>query len=199
LPQDDHFLTISCQRRKIGLVGSFKTKTREGFLMTTINAIASIRSLALTAAVAILTISAASSADAPNPFIGKWALNLEKSTFSPGPSGIKSQTVTVTEAPAGATHSVIDTVGADASTYHVEFTSGNDGKPAPTTGDQDSDSVVITVINPNTVKEVFLKAGKPTATGILTVSKSGKTFRAALHGTNADGSKWDNHFVYIRQ
>jgi hypothetical protein len=162
-------------------------------------AMTSIRALALTAGAALMIMSTASPAGVPNPFIGKWSLDLEKSTFHPGPSGIKSQTVTVTEAPGGATHSVIDTVGADGSTYHVEFTSGNDGKPVPTTGDQDSDSVVITSIKANTAKEVFLKAGKPTASGILTVSKSGKTFKAPLHGTNADGSKWNNHFVYVRQ
>jgi hypothetical protein len=160
---------------------------------------ASIRLLTLSAAAALMLMGSASSADAPGPFIGKWALDLKKSTFHPGPSGVKSQTVTVTEAPAGATRTVIDTVGADGSTYHVEFTSASDGKSVPTTGDSDSDSVVLTSLNPNTVKEVFMKAGKVTGTGTLTVSKSGKTFQGPFHGTNADGSKWNNHFVYVRQ
>jgi hypothetical protein len=167
--------------------------------MAQTKAMTTIRALTVTAAAALMITSAALSADAPNPFIGKWALDLKKSTFHPGPSGMKSQTVTVTEASGGTTHSVIDTVGADGSTYHVEFTSANDGKPVPTTGDPDSDSVVLTSLNPNTAKEVFLKAGKPTATGTLTVSKSGKTFEAPFHGTNADGSKWNNRFVYVRQ
>jgi hypothetical protein len=173
-------------------------KTAEGILMAQTKAMASVRSLALAATAALLFMSAASFADTANPFVGKWALDLKKSTFHPGPSGIKSQTVTVTEAPGGTTHTAIDTVGADGSTYHVEFTSGNSGKPVPTTGDADSDSVAITSLNPNTAKEVFLKAGKPTATGTLTVSKSGKTFQAPMHGTNADGS-WNNLFVYVRQ
>jgi hypothetical protein len=159
----------------------------------------SFRALALTAAAALMLTSAASSANAPSPFIGKWALDLQKSTFHPGPSGMKSQTITVTDAPGGATHNVIDTVGADGSTYHVEYTSTNDGKPAPTTGDPDSDSIVQTASNPNMVKVVWLKDGKATATGTLTVSKSGKTFRGPLHGTNEDGSKSNNHLVYVRQ
>ena len=158
-----------------------------------------IKSLALTGTAALALMSAAFSADAPGPFIGKWALDLQKSTFHPGPSGMKSQMVTVTEASSGATRTVIDTVGADGSTYHMEFTSASDGKSVPTTGDPDSDSVVLTTLNPNSVKEVFLKAGKTTATGTLTVSKSGKTFQGPFHGTNADGSKWNNHFVYVRQ
>jgi hypothetical protein len=166
--------------------------------MTQTKPMTSFRLLALTAA-ALLIMSAASSADATNPFIGKWALDLQKSTFHPGPSGMKSQTVVVTATTGAATHTVIDTVGADGSTYHVEFTSASDGKSVPTTGDQDSDSVVLTSLNPNTVKEVFMKAGKVSGTGTLTVSKSGKTFQGPFHGTNEDGSKWNNHFVYIRQ
>jgi hypothetical protein len=192
----DHF--IQGAQTSVCLEAS-QQKTREGILMARTKAMISIRSLGLTAAAALLIMNAASSADAPNPFIGKWALNLEKSTFHPGPSGIKSQTVIVTEAPGSATHTVIDTVGADGSTYHVEFTSASNGKSVPTTGDPDSDSVVLTSLNPNTVNEVFLKAGKPTGTGTLTVSKSGKTFQGPFHGTNPDGSKWNNHFVYVRQ
>jgi hypothetical protein len=161
--------------------------------------IASIRSLAFTAAAALFLMSAASSADAPNPWIGKWALDLKKSTFQFGPSGMKSQAITVTEASGGATHNVIDTVGADGSTYHVEYTSANDGKSVPTTGDPDSNSLVQTSLNPNTVKGVWSKAGKVTATGTLTLSKSGKTFQGPFHGTNADGSKWNNHLVYVRE
>jgi hypothetical protein len=167
--------------------------------MARTKAMASMRSLALTAAAALFLISAASSADAPNPWIGKWALDLHKSTFHPGPSGMKSQTITVTEAPGGATHNVIDTVGADGSTFHVEYTSSSDGKAVPTTGDPDSDSLVQTSPNPNAVKSVWLKAGKATATGTLTMSKSGKSFQGPYYGTNADGSKWNNHLVYVRQ
>jgi hypothetical protein len=167
--------------------------------MATTKAMSSIKSLALTAAAALLLTGAASSADTPNPWIGKWALDLHKSTFHPGPSGMKSQTIIITEAPGGATHNVIDTVGADGSKYHVEYTSASDGKAVPTTGDPDSDSLVQTSPNPNAVKSVWLKAGKATATGTLTMSKSGKSFQGPYYGTNADGSKWNNHFVYVRQ
>lgn len=166
--------------------------------MTQTKVVTSFRALAL-AATAALVMSAASSADAPGPFIGKWALDLQKSTFHPGPSGMKSQTIIVTNAPGGATHNVIDTVGADGSAYHVEYTSTNDGKSAPTTGDPDSDSIVQTAPNPNTVKVVWTKGGKVTATGTLTVSKSGKTFQGPFYGTNQDGSKWNNHLVYVRE
>jgi hypothetical protein len=167
--------------------------------MAQTKALASIRSLALTATAALFIMSAASAADTPNPWIGKWALDLKKSTFHPGPSGMKSQTIIVTEAPGGATHNVIDSVGADGSTYHVEYTSASDGKSVPTTGDADSDSLVQTSPSPNAVKSVWSKAGKVTATGTLTMSKSGKSFQGPYYGTNADGSKWNNHFVYVRQ
>jgi len=167
--------------------------------MTQTKVMTTIRALALTAAAALFLMTTASSADAPNPWIGKWALDLKKSTFHPGPSGMKSQTIIVTEASGGATHNVVDTVGADGSTFHVEYTSASDGKAVPTTGDPDSDSLIQTSPKPNAVKSVWLKAGKPTATGTLTMSKSGKSFQGPYYGTNADGSKWNNHLVYVRQ
>jgi len=156
-----------------------------------------VKALVVTAAAVLMSTSATS--DTSNPFLGKWALDLEKSTFHPPPSGMKSQTIIVTDAAGGGTHNVIDTVGADGSTFHVEYTSANDGKSVPTTGDPDSDSIVQTSINSKTVKSVWLKAGKVTAAGTLTISKSGKTFRGPFHGTNADGSKWKNYLVYVRQ
>jgi hypothetical protein len=167
--------------------------------MARTNRLLFMRALALTAAAALTMISLASAADTPSPWLGKWALDLKKSTFHPGPSGMKSQTIIVTEAPGGATHNVIDTVGADGSTFHVEYTSISDGKAVPTTGDPDSDSLVQTSPNPNAVKSVWLKSGKATATGTLTMSKSGKSFQGPYYGTNADGSKWNNHLVYVRQ
>jgi len=166
--------------------------------MVRIKTMASIRSLTLTAAAALLIMGNASSADGPNPWIGKWTLDLKKSTFHPGSSGVKSQTITVTDAAGGVTHNVIDTVGADGSTYHVEYTSANNGKSVPTTGDPDSDSIVSTSLNLNAVKSVWLKAGKVTAAGTLTMSKGGKSFQGPYSGTNADGSKWNNHLVYVR-
>jgi hypothetical protein len=169
--------------------------------MTRTKVIAWMTSWALTAAAALMIMSAAFSADAPSPFIGKWALDLEKSTFQPGPSGMKSQTVTVTAAPGGATtsHTVIDTVLADGSTNRTEYTSANDGKAVPVTGDPDDDAVVATLLSPNTVKDVYMKAGKASGTGTFTVSKNGKIMQGTLSGTAPDGTKWKNHFVYVRQ
>ena len=167
--------------------------------MAQTKAMTSTKSLALTAAAALFFMGAASSADAPNPWIGKWALDLKKSTFYPEPSGMKSQTVTVTDAPGGATHTIIDTVGADGSTYHLEYTSANDGKSVPVTGVPDIDSVVATALTPNSVKDIYMKGGKAVQTGTFTVSMSGKTFQGPFYGTNDDGSKWKNHLVYVRQ
>jgi hypothetical protein len=161
--------------------------------------LASIRSLALVVTAAFAFMGTAVAADTPNPFIGRWVLDLQKTTSDPSPLGMKSQTLVVTTAPGGATHNVVDTVGSDGSASHVEYTSANDGKPVPTTGDPDSDSVALTSVGPNTVKVVFTKAGKPTGVGTFTVSKSGKTLRGKMHGTNADGSKWKIHSVYVRQ
>jgi hypothetical protein len=161
--------------------------------------IAYLRTLAAMAAAVLTLVGAESLADPPSRFLGTWVLDLGKSTFDPPqPAFIKSQTLTVTAASGGATHTVIDTVGVDGSKYHVEFTNTNDGKAVPTVGDPDSDSIIVTPINSSTIKDVFMKGGQPAGAGTFTVSKSGKTLQGSLQGVN-NGTKWKNHYVYVRQ
>jgi hypothetical protein len=50
--------------------------------MARTKAVTSIRLLSLTAAATVVIMSAASSADAPNPWIGKWALDLRLPSVS---------------------------------------------------------------------------------------------------------------------
>jgi hypothetical protein len=158
-----------------------------------------IKALVMSAIAAVVVFTTASAADNPTPFIGVWVLDMQKSTFQPGPADIKSQTVTVTAAPGGAVHSVIASVGTDGKNYRVEYTTLSDGKPAPTTGDPDDDSVAITKVNEHVSNQVWMKDGKTTGQGTLTISKDDKIFTAALHGTAGDGTKWKNTFVYNRQ
>ena len=160
--------------------------------------IAFMRVLTLAAATALTLISVASSADTPNPFVGKWVLNVAKSTFDPPPAP-KSQIITVTQATASATHVTIDTVEADGSSDRLEYTSASDGKAVPVTGVANIDSAVATLVNPRMVKTVYMKAGKLVSSSTATVTKSGKTMQVPLTGPNPDGSNWKYHDVYTRQ
>ena len=153
--------------------------------------------LAVTAAAALTMVSRASYADTPNAFVGTWVLNVSKSTFDPPPP-LKSNTVTVTQAPGGGVHTTVDIVEADGTAQHVEYTTALDGKAVPLTGYPDADSIIVTQVNARTIKDVFLKAGKTVEKGTFTVSKSGKTMRGPLSGTEGN-VHWKYHYVFERQ
>jgi hypothetical protein len=156
-----------------------------------------MRALALTASAALFVISAAT-ADTPNPFLGKWVLNIAKSTFDP-PQPPKSNTATTTEASGGGLHTVIDIVETDGSNTHMEYTIPSGGaKATPVTGSEYADSISVTYVNARTIKYSLSKAGKIIESGNLTVSKSGKTMRGSLSGTYQN-APWKDHFVYDRQ
>jgi hypothetical protein len=156
-----------------------------------------MRALALTASAALIVVSV-SAADTPNPFVGKWALNVAKSTFDP-PQPPKSNTATTTEAPGGGLHTVIDIVEGDGSSNHMEYTIPPGGpKATPVTGSEYADSIIVTQVNARTIKYSLSKAGKTIESGTFTVSKSGKTMGGPLSGTY-ENVHWKDHFVYDRQ
>jgi hypothetical protein len=165
--------------------------------MTRTRPIIFMRMLAVTAASTLTLLTVASSADAPNPFVGTWVLNVAKSTFDPPPP-LKSHTVTVTQVPGGGIHAILDIGEADGTKLHVEYTTALDGKAVPVSGYPDADSIIVTQVNPRTIKNNFMRAGKTVETGTFTVSKSGKTMHGPLSGTEG-GVPWKYHYVFDRQ
>jgi hypothetical protein len=166
--------------------------------MARTNLIAFVKTLAIAATAAFTLASVASSADTVNPFVGKWVLNVAKSTFDPPPPP-KSNTATTTEAAGGGLHTVIDIVEADGSNTHMEYTVPPGGaKATPVTGSDYADSIIVTYVNARTIKYSLSKAGKVIESGDLTVSKSGKTMQGPLSGTYQN-TPWKDHFVYDRQ
>jgi hypothetical protein len=153
--------------------------------------------LACSAAAGLCVSGAALSGDAANPIVGSWVLNIAKSTFDPPPP-LKSQTLTISEAPGGGIHQVIEYQEANGPPIHMEFTSMFDGKEAAITGNGEADAVIATRPQPNTFKFVFKKAGKRVEVAHFKISASGKTLRGPISGKDADGV-WKYHYVFDRQ
>jgi hypothetical protein len=137
-------------------------------------------------------------AQAADPQIGSWTLNLAKSTFSPGPAP-KSGTTKIEAAGAGA-KVIVDQAMADGTMRHWEFTANYDGKDSPVTGNNpDADMVARTRVNANTVATVSTKGGKVTTSQTSAVSADGKTRTVTTKGVNAAGQTVNNVSVYDRQ
>jgi hypothetical protein len=137
-------------------------------------------------------------AQAADPQVGTWKLNVAKSKFSPGPAP-KSATTIITAVGAG-TKVVVDQVQADGTTRHWEFTGNYDGKDSAVTGNNpDADTVARTRVNANSVKVVAKKGGKVTTSQTSVVSADGKTRTVTTTGTNAAGVAVNNVAVYEKQ
>jgi hypothetical protein len=134
---------------------------------------------------------------ATDPIIGKWKLNLAKSTFSPGPPP-RSQTATYTKSAQGM-HVTLQTTAANGKVTTATIAYVPDGRPYTVNGDPDYDIMAATQVDPLTVQIVFMTAAKTVGTAVRTVSQDGKTMTYAQKGTRANGVKYDYLMVFDRQ
>jgi hypothetical protein len=130
--------------------------------------------------------------------LGTWKLNLAKSTFAPG-TAPKSATFTNVVAGAGIT-STSDSVAADGTARHSEYTMVYDGKDHPLTGNSLNGNVAAgTRIDANTLRFVYKKDGKVTVTTTNVASSDRKTYTITSKGTNTLGQTVNTVAVYDKQ
>ncbi len=155
------------------------------------------RTLLIGTVLAIGGAAVASAADATDPVVGTWKLNLAKSKFSPGPAP-KSQT-RVYAATADGIEMTYTGVAADGLAVNGKSTFRYDGKDYPLTGSADFDTLTLKRIDASTIESTQKKAGKPVGTTIRTVSADGKVLTLKGKGTSATGQAFENVMVFDRQ
>jgi hypothetical protein len=162
---------------------------------------AGIRQTCLSAVVAFGLVVAAAGTTFAQPGstnLGTWQLNLAKSTFAPG-TAPRSATFTNVVAGAGIT-STSDSVAADGTARHSEYTMVYDGKDHPLTGNSSNGDVVAgTRVDANTLTFIYKKAGKVNVTTTNVASSDGKTYTITSKSTNAQGQTVVNVAVYDKQ
>ena len=130
--------------------------------------------------------------------LGAWKLNLAKSTFAPG-TAPKSGTFTNVVAGAGI-KSTSDSVSADGTARHSEYTMVYDGKDHPLTGNSSNGDVVAgTRIDANTLTFIYKRGGKVNVTTTNVASSDGKTYTITSKSTSAQGQAVLNVAVYDKQ
>ena len=149
-------------------------------------------------AVCALALGVTAGAQAPDPLIGTWKLDVNKSTYKPGP-GPKSVTVVITPAAAKGIKVAIDVVPAEGAPLKIGYTSMRDGKDSPVTGNPGADAVAITQTSPTEGTIVYKLGGKPAVTAKTSVSKDGKTLTVTYTGIDAKGQAIQNVGVYTKQ
>ena len=137
------------------------------------------------------------SAQASDPRMGTWKLNVAKSKYSPGPA---PQALTVKVEPAGQGEKVTaEFVNADGTRTTTQYTANFDGKDNPLTGSQIADTVSLKRIDARTTDRTDKKGGKVAQTLKRVVSKDGKTMTVTTKGTNAQGQTVNNVAVFAKE
>ena len=153
--------------------------------------------VALALGTALATDVANLAAQARDPRIGTWKLNVAKSKFSPGPAP-QSLTVKVELAGKGE-KATTEFVNPDGTRTTVQYTANFVGKGYPLTGSQVPDTVSLKRIDARTTDRTDKKGGKVAQTLRRVVSQDGKTMTVTVKGTNAQGQKVNNVVVFDKQ
>ena len=145
----------------------------------------------------VVVVSVGAAQDEPR--VGRWELNLAKSSFNPGPPPKKQ---TLTFQPAGPDWMAL-LQGIDASGKPINPDMNNlaihfDGKDHPT-ATVDYDTTAWKRISADRYEVIRKKGGKIVLTSINVVSKDGKTMTITTRGVNADGHPIHNVRVYDKQ
>ena len=137
------------------------------------------------------------SAQASDPRMGTWKLNVAKSKYSPGPA---PQALTVKVEPSGqGEKATAEFVNADGTRTTTQYTANYDGKDNPLPGSQIADTVSLKRIDARTTDRTDKKGGKVAQTLRRVISKDGKTMTVTTKGTNAQGQAVNNVAVFAKE
>jgi hypothetical protein len=135
-------------------------------------------------------------AQAADPAIGTWKLDVVKSKYRPGPP---PQSLTMRFEAAGKRVRVTtDEVGADGKAIHGEYTADYDGKDYPLTGSALSDTVSLARLDTKTIRRTDKKGGKVVLTSTRTISADGKALTVFVKGIDAKGQPVKNLLIFAK-
>jgi hypothetical protein len=156
-----------------------------------------MKSITIAVGLVLLLFAVSLQAQAPDPLIGTWELNVAKSKFNPGPP-LKSSTRTFEAVANGIKYSG-QSVRADGTTGASHYTAYFDGKDYPITGDSNADTVSLKRIDRFTTEGIFKKAGKITYRVKRVVSQDGKVWTHTSEGTNSQGKPFSDVLVFDKK
>ena len=148
---------------------------------------------------AVLVVGSIARTQSSDPWIGTWKVNLEKSTYSPGPKPTVAATVKI-EPSGGGIKTTLDATSPEGQPTHQETVGNFDGKDNPVKGALAPNTTnALKRIDARTFQVMGKVDGKPGVTTKATVSADGKTMTAMQTGKNAQGQSLKNVIVLDKQ
>jgi hypothetical protein len=133
-----------------------------------------------------------------NPFVGTWVLNLEKSSFNPPSTALKSETVVI-EAQDNGLKFVFDNVDAEGNASHFEEAPKFDGQRYPVTGAGSTEMVTMKKTGDSSFEQVVLRDGEEVETVQVALSADGMTSTATINAKDENGQEATSTLVYDKQ
>ncbi len=137
----------------------------------------------------------------PNPLLGTWTLNVEKSSIDYAPLP-RDERRTYRAAPNDGMVFRVEGTDGDGASYAYGSTAAVDGReyPMPGTGTRNGgDAVSWSLFDPRTVHAVVKRLGDVVNRVVLSVSNDGMVLTITENGTGPDGSPTQGVRVYDRQ
>jgi hypothetical protein len=129
--------------------------------------------------------------------LGTWTLDLERSTYSPGPPP-KSQTRTY-EVHAKGVKAIIVTVDAKGRSTTAQYVADYDSIEYPFTGSAQVDAISLKKVSASTAEATLTHARKVIGTARRVISDDGKTMTITFKGTDEQGRALANVAVYVKK
>jgi len=146
------------------------------------------------AALLVLGTGSLAAASQEDLVLGTWVLNLEKSSYDPGPAP-RSQTRTYEAVPEGIKATIV-TVDPKGQSIAARYTADYDSLEHPLTGSTTIDAIALKRINAYTAEATLTHARKIIGTARRVISEDGKTMTITFRGTDENGRQVHNVAVY---
>jgi hypothetical protein len=144
-----------------------------------------------------LALSGAQAAPPEDPVLGTWRLNVERSTFTPGP-GWRSQVRVYRATPQGVSVSW-EGVDAGGERMQVSYDYAYDGRDYPMVGSASYDTLNAVRIDARTVRSEEKRGGVIVGVAVRRVSPDGRVLTITDEGTNRRGLRFSQTLVFDRQ
>ena len=153
--------------------------------------------IAVMALLGVVLVARGNNVPRSHSFAGTWELNVNKSTYRPGP-GPKSAVLNVQYD--GATrHSSLATVADDGEMARSEYVAAEDGRDYPIKGSPNADTISLRRVAPGTIERIDRRRGQVVMLLTLRLSQDGRTMNITQEGVTASGDMVSNTMVYDRR
>ena len=149
------------------------------------------------AGLSLLIATGQALAQATDPVVGTWELNLAKSAFTPGPAP-KSET-RIYEASGSDFKLTLKGIDGNGKPTSIQASYSMDGREHPIIGSPDADSQSIKRVDALTTEGTLKKSGKVVQTVRREITKDGKTMTITFKGVNARGETIHNIMVFEKR